>query len=73
MSRTIRKNTYNRASLRNPHTFNEKRQIDQIITDDETMEFNISKLNRIKNRRSIPSHWDDIVTSSYYQMDYNAD
>lgn len=72
MSRTYRKNTYNKCSLRSPKTFQEKRQIDSFITDDETMEFSISKMNRILNRRSIPSHWDDIVTSSHYQNDYNV-
>lgn len=72
MSRTQRKNSYNKCALRNPHTFNEKRQIDSILTDDETMEFPIAKLNRIRSRRSISSHWDDIVTSSYYETDYNV-
>lgn len=72
MSRTFRKNSFNDCALRSPRTFNEKRNIDAIVTDDDVMEFSVSKLNRIKNRRSIPSHWDDIVTSSYYQTDYNV-
>jgi hypothetical protein len=72
MSRTHRKTSYNKCALRSPRTFNEKRQIDEIITDDEVMEFPISKMNRILNRRAIPTHHDDVVTSSHYQMDYNV-
>ncbi len=72
MSRTTRNSSYNKCALRNPHTFNEKRQIDAFITDSDAMEFPISKLNRIRNRRSIPTNWDDIVTSSYYETDYNV-
>jgi hypothetical protein len=72
MSRTFRKKSFNSCALRSPKTFNEKRNIDSIVTDSEMMEFNVSKLNRIKNRRSIPSHRDDIVTSSHYQTDYNV-
>jgi hypothetical protein len=71
MSRTYRKKSFNKCALRNPKTFNEKRNIDSIITDKEVMEFEISGINRIKARRSIPSHWDDIVTSSHYETDYN--
>jgi hypothetical protein len=72
MSRTYRKKSFNKCALRNPKTFNEKKNIDFIITDKEVMEFGISGINRIKARRSsIPSHWDDIVTSSHYETDYN--
>ena len=72
MSRTFRKNSFNKCALRSPKTFNEKRNIDSIITDDEVMKLPISGMNRIKSRRAIPSHWDDIVTSSHYQTDYNV-
>lgn len=47
MSRTTRKVSFNSCALRNPKTFNEKRQIDSIITDEDTMDYPISKMNRI--------------------------
>jgi hypothetical protein len=72
MSRTTRKVSFNSCALRNPKTFNEKRQIDSIITDEDTMDYPISKMNRILSRRSIPSHWDDEVCSSYYETDYDS-
>lgn len=71
MSRTHRQTSYNSCALRSPKTLNEKRQIDSFLTDDETMEFQISGLNRIRSRRSIPTHHDDIVCSSYYETDYD--
>jgi hypothetical protein len=71
MSRTTRNTSFNKCALRSPKTFNEKRQIDSFITDEESMEFTISKMNRILSRRSIPTHWDDIVCSSYYETDYD--
>ena len=71
MSRTHRNTSFNKCALRNPRTFNEKRQIDSLITDEESMEFTISKMNRILSRRAIPSHHDDIVCSSYYETDYD--
>lgn len=71
MARTYRNNTYNKCSLRSPRSFNEKRWIDSILSDEEVMEFSVSKLNRIRSRRNIPTHWDDVVTSSHYELDYN--
>lgn len=71
MSRTHRQTSYNKCALRSPKTLNEKRQIDSFLTDDETVEFQISGMNRIKNRRSIPTHHDDNVCSSYYETDYD--
>ena len=69
MSRTTRKNTFNKCSLRNPHTFNEKRNVDSFLTDVELLEeYPVSKVNRIRSRRNLPTHWDDVVTSSYYEI-----
>lgn len=73
MSRTYR-NTQriHRYAYRFPHTFNEIKGLDAILTDDEIQEFSISKINRIKSREhNLPTSWDDQVASAYYETDFN--
>jgi hypothetical protein len=75
MSRTYRKNSYNKCALRKPHSTNEKRQLDGILHDEDFRHLNIAKVNRMRSRvggsGDLPSAWDDIVTSSHYQNDHN--
>lgn len=67
MSRTLRKTSYNRCMLRQPKTTNEIRLIESILNDLKTDSYTISGLNRLHYRTKLPTHWDDIVCSSYYQ------
>lgn len=72
MSRTYRKlEGMHSGALRYPHTFNEIKNLDAILNDDEFQEYEISKLNRIKSRKhQLPTCWDDVVVSGYYETDY---
>lgn len=71
MSRTHRKTSYNRAALRKPKTTNEIKQIRFLLDDLENQEYKISGLNHLHSRISVlPTHYDDIVASSHYEMDY---
>jgi hypothetical protein len=75
MSRTYRKNSFNKCALRHPHTTNEKRQLDAILHNEDLSEVNLDKVNRIKSRcghsGNLPTVYDDIVASSYYQNDHS--
>lgn len=74
MSRTYRKDSYNKCALRKPHSTNEKRQLDAILHDEDTKYMPIDKVNRMQSRfggsGDLPTAWDDIVTSSHYQNDH---
>jgi len=75
MSRTYRRNSYNQCALRHPHTTNEKRQLEAILHDEEVSYVGVDKVNRMKSRcghsGNLPTVYDDIVTSSYYQNDHS--
>lgn len=73
MSRTYRKNSFNKCALRHPHTTNEKRQLDAILHNEDLSQVNLDKVNRMKSRcgPKLPTVYDDIVASSYYQNDHS--
>jgi hypothetical protein len=69
MSRTIRKT--DEWKHRHPHTFNEIKKLDAIVNENNLEDYSISKINHIKSReRELPSSWNDVVISAYYESDY---
>ena len=73
MSRTIRKTDgwKYRYPHRHPHTFNEIKKLDAIVNENDLEDYSISKINHIKSReQSLPTLWDDVVISAYYESDY---
>jgi hypothetical protein len=72
MSRTNRNlEGMHKGALRFPHTFNEIRQLDGILQEEELKEYPLSGFNHLKAREhQLPTSWDDIVVSGYYQEDY---
>jgi hypothetical protein len=72
MARTYRNlEGMHRGALRYPHTFNEIRQLDGILHEEDLEGLPISKLNHIKSRENhLPTAWDDKVVSGYFQEDY---
>jgi len=72
MSRTHRNlEGMHRCAFRYPKTKNERTQLDTILHDSELMELPVSKVNHLKSRKNLlPSCWDDIIVSGYYQQDY---
>lgn len=74
MSRTYRKDTYSRAALRHPRTTNEKSQLEEILNDPELNEYPVDKKNRMQSRKGesgkLPTAYDDIVVSAYYENDH---
>lgn len=74
MSRTYRKlEGMHRYAFRYPHTYNEIKNLDGVLNDDDFEEFSISKLNRIKSRQHhLPTCWDDILISGYKETNYKS-
>ena len=74
MSRTYRKTDgMHRYAYRFPHTFNEIRNLDGILNDDELEDYPVSGMNHMRARESnLPTAWDDKVVSAYYQEDYKV-
>ena len=72
MSRTHRNIEWiHSGALRFPHTFNEIRQLDGILHEEDLEDFPVSGLNHMKSReQELPTAWDDQVVSGYYQEDY---
>jgi hypothetical protein len=72
MSRTNRNVEHiHSGALRHPHTFNEIRQLDGILQEEDLEGLPISKVNHMKSREhQLPTSWDDITVSGYYQEDY---
>jgi hypothetical protein len=71
MSRTYRRQpeekSWFRRNYRRPKTFNEKKQIDDMIHDQE-----VPLRNRDKAKlNNLPSAWDDIRKSSSFEKDYD--
>jgi len=73
MSRTNR-NLPNRYPLRNPRSYKEKSQLEEILIDPELKELPLSKVNRMKSRRGdsgkLPDAWDDLIISAYYETNW---
>ena len=54
------------GALRFPHTFNEIRQLNGILDNEDLMDFPISGWNHIKTRETkLPTAWDDKVVSCW--------
>ena len=72
MSRTYRNTKYmHRMAIRFPHTFNEIKNLDAIINDEDVNTFYISGFNRMKSREhNLPTCWDDKVVSAHYETDF---
>lgn len=69
MSRTQRNfPDWKRFYYRRPKTTNEIRQNQGLLSDIKVddVQFNISGINRL--HRHIPTAWDDVVISSYYEV-----
>lgn len=66
MSRTYRKTPF--SYLRHPKTFSELKLINHLKNDPDLMEFGVKLPNRYN--RYIPTVFDDLIPSSYYQLDY---
>ena len=74
MSRTHRNlEGMHKGALRVPHTFNEIRQLDGILHEEDLEGLPVSKVNHMKAREhNLPTAWDDNVVSGYYQEDYEV-
>jgi len=72
MSRTFRRTEgMHRYAYRFPHTFNEIRQLDGFLHEEDLEGLPVSGLNHIRAREhNLPTCWDDKVVSAYYQEDY---
>ena len=74
MSRTNRNlEGMHKGALRFPHTFNEIRQLDGILHEEDLEDLTVSKVNHMKAREhNLPTAWADQVVSGYYQEDYEV-
>jgi hypothetical protein len=63
MSRTYRQTKPDNNHYRNPHTQNERRQLEGLKTDARLHQVNISPANRLS--RHIPTDFDDLKVSSF--------
>jgi hypothetical protein len=53
-----------RGAYRFPHTFNEIRQLDKILHEEDLEYFSVSGINRMRAREhNLPTAWDDNVVS----------
>lgn len=74
MSRTHRKEHYNKAALRRPKTQQEIKQLNHMLEDIQDEDYDVSGLNRIHGRlQDLPTAWDDKVISAYYEMPPQTD
>jgi hypothetical protein len=70
MSRTHRKQTYQKYHLRKPKTQKERKQLQSILEQAEN--YQISGINHLYHRLSkLPHANDDKVISAYYESDYS--
>ena len=69
MSRTYRQAKPDNNHYRNPHTQNERRQLNGLIADARLNDCRISPSNRLS--RTIPTNYDDIKVSSYAEIFFN--
>ena len=72
MSRTNRNVEHiHSGALRHPHTFNEIRQLDGILHEEDLEDLPVSKVNHMNARENqLPTSWDDVVVSAYYESDH---
>lgn len=75
MSRTYRKESYQKYLLRKPHVFNEKKQLGSLLADlahdEDFIEIPVAKLNRAQSKYSTLDPWaEDKVVSAYYETDW---
>tara|TARA_R110000868_G_scaffold28093_1_gene105748 strand:+ start:10760 stop:10984 length:225 start_codon:yes stop_codon:yes gene_type:complete len=72
MSRTFRNlEGMHRGALRFPHTFNEIRQLDGLLHDEELTEYPLSGFNHMNVKKNqLPTSWQDVVVSAHYESDY---
>jgi hypothetical protein len=63
MSRTYRQAKLDNNHYRNPHTQNERRQLNGLITDARINDCRISPANRLS--RHIPTDFDDLKVASF--------
>jgi len=63
MSRTNRRNVESATGLRHPHTINERRQLNGLVTDARVNDCRISPSNRLS--RHIPTDFDDLKIASF--------
>jgi len=56
------------GALRFPHTFNEIRQLDGILHEEDLEGLPVSKVNHMKAREhQLPTAWNDVIISAYYE------
>ena len=72
MSRTNRNVEHiHSGALRHPHTFNEIRQLDGILQEEDLEGLPVSKVNHMNVKKNqLPTAWDDIVVSGYCESDH---
>ncbi len=70
MTHTFRKIAgWHNGAIRFPKTFNEIKQLDGILHEEDLVSLPVSGLNHMKAReRKLPSSWNDITISSYYEI-----
>jgi hypothetical protein len=72
MSRTHRKQFYQKCALRKPKTSQERKQLLAILDEVELQEYEISGVNHLHHRLSkLPHANDDVVIAAYYEKDYS--
>ena len=69
MSRTYRRNAESSTGLRHPHTINERRQLNGLVTDARVNDCRISPSNRLS--RHIPTDFDDLKFASFAESFFN--
>ena len=74
MARTFRQmEGWNSGALRFPKTFNEIRQLDGVLHEEDLEGLPISGLNHMKSRENqLPTCWNDQVISAYYETDFET-
>jgi hypothetical protein len=72
MSRTNRNVEHiHSGALRFPHTFNEIRQLDGILHEEDLEGLPVSKVNHMNAKKNqLPTSWNDAVVSAWYETDY---
>lgn len=69
MSRTYRRYAESSTGLRHPHTMNERRQLNGLMTDARVNDCRISPTNRLS--RHIPTDFDDLQVASFAETFFN--
>jgi hypothetical protein len=67
MSRTNRNVEHiHSGALRHPHTFNEIRQLDGILQEEDLEGLPVSKVNHMNAKKNqLPTSWDDMTVSCW--------